>query len=78
MEKHREKKIHIDRAYTLRQNGFVKNLIEGKLEGKVPRGRPRDKYISEGCLRVENAGNANKGKKETIVSGCNVDGKIVW
>jgi hypothetical protein len=30
-------------AHTLRYNGFVKNIIEGKIEGKVPRGRPRDK-----------------------------------
>jgi hypothetical protein len=30
-------------VHTLRHNGLVKNIIEGKLEGKVLRGRPRDK-----------------------------------
>jgi hypothetical protein len=29
----------------LRDNEFVKNIIEGKIEGKVPRVRPRDKYM---------------------------------
>jgi hypothetical protein len=32
---------------TLRQNGFVKNPIEGEIEGNVPRGRPRDEYSIE-------------------------------
>jgi hypothetical protein len=30
-------------GHTLRHNGRVKNIIEGKIEEKVPRGRPRDK-----------------------------------
>jgi hypothetical protein len=25
----------------------VKNIIDGKIEGKVPRGRPRDKYMGK-------------------------------
>jgi hypothetical protein len=25
----------------------VKNIIEGKIEGKVPRGRPWDKYMGQ-------------------------------
>jgi hypothetical protein len=25
----------------------VKNIIEGKIEGKVPRGRTRDKYMGQ-------------------------------
>jgi hypothetical protein len=32
-------------GHTLRQNGFAKNIIERKIEGKVPRGRPRDKCM---------------------------------
>jgi hypothetical protein len=32
---------------TLRDNGFVKNIIEGKIEGKIRRGRPREKYIGQ-------------------------------
>jgi hypothetical protein len=31
----------------LRHNGFVKIIIEGKIEGKVRRGRPRDKSIGQ-------------------------------
>jgi hypothetical protein len=34
-------------VHTLRHNGFVKNIIDGKIEGKVPRGRPRDKYMGQ-------------------------------
>jgi hypothetical protein len=34
-------------GHTLRHNGFVKNMIEGKKEGKVLRGRPRDKYMGQ-------------------------------
>jgi hypothetical protein len=34
-------------GHTLRHNGFVKNIIEGKIEGKDPRGRPRDKYMGQ-------------------------------
>jgi hypothetical protein len=32
-------------GHTLRHNGFVKNIIEGKIEGKVSRERPRDKCM---------------------------------
>jgi hypothetical protein len=31
----------------LRDNGFVKNITDGKIEGKAPRGRPRDKYMGQ-------------------------------
>jgi hypothetical protein len=31
-------------AYSLRYNGFVKNITEGKIERDVPRGSPRKKY----------------------------------
>jgi hypothetical protein len=34
-------------GHTLRRNGFVKNIIEGEIEGKVLRGRPRDKYMGQ-------------------------------
>jgi hypothetical protein len=34
-------------GHTLRHNGFVKNIMEGKIEGKVLRGRPRDKYMGQ-------------------------------
>jgi hypothetical protein len=34
-------------ATPLRYNGSVKNIIEGKIEGKVPRGRPRKKYLGQ-------------------------------
>jgi hypothetical protein len=30
----------------------VKNIIDGKKEGKVPRGRPRDKYMGQIKKRV--------------------------
>ena len=40
-------------GHTLRHNGFVKNIIEGKIEGKVPRGRPRDKYIGQIKKKVQ-------------------------
>jgi hypothetical protein len=43
---HREKKNQMDRP-TFRHNGFVKNIIEGKIEGEVLRGRPRDKYMGQ-------------------------------
>ena len=29
-----------------RQNGFLTHALEGKLEGKIPRGRPRTTWIS--------------------------------
>jgi hypothetical protein len=34
-------------GHTLRHNGLVKNIKEGKIEGKVIRGRPRDKYMGQ-------------------------------
>jgi hypothetical protein len=34
-------------CHTLRRNGFVKNITEGKIEGKVPRGRPKDEYMGQ-------------------------------
>jgi hypothetical protein len=39
IEKRRTRQI----GHTLRHNGFVKNIVEGKIEGKVP--RRRDKCI---------------------------------
>jgi hypothetical protein len=32
--------------------GFVKNIIEGKIEGQVQRGRPRDEYMGQIKNRV--------------------------
>jgi hypothetical protein len=34
-------------AHPRRHNGFKRNIIEGKREGKVPRGRPRNKYMGQ-------------------------------
>jgi hypothetical protein len=34
-------------GHALRQNGFVTNIVEGKIEGKVSIGRPRDKYMGQ-------------------------------
>ncbi|KAG8226660.1 hypothetical protein J437_LFUL005746 [Ladona fulva] len=34
-------------GHILRQNGFVRKVLEDKIEGKAPRGRPRDKYINQ-------------------------------
>jgi hypothetical protein len=31
----------------------VKNIVEGKIEGKVPRGRPRDKYMGQFKKKVQ-------------------------
>jgi hypothetical protein len=36
----------------LRHNEFVKNIIEGKIEGKVLRERPRDKYMAQIKMKV--------------------------
>jgi hypothetical protein len=41
MEKRRTRWI----CHTMRHNGFAKNIIGGKIKGKVPRGRPRIKYM---------------------------------
>jgi hypothetical protein len=40
-------------GHTLRHNRFVKSIIEGKIEGKVPRGRPRDKYMGQIKKKVQ-------------------------
>jgi hypothetical protein len=34
-------------GHTLRDNGFMKKITEGKIEGKVPRGRPRNNYMGQ-------------------------------
>jgi hypothetical protein len=39
-------------GHTLRHNGLVKNVIEGEIEGKVLRARPREKYIGHLKKRV--------------------------
>jgi hypothetical protein len=46
VEQHREKKNQVD-CQTLRNDGFVKKITEGKIEGKVPRGRPRDTCMGQ-------------------------------
>jgi hypothetical protein len=45
-------------GHTLRHNRLVKNIIEGKIEGKVPRGSLRDKYM--GKIRKYIARNTRK------------------
>jgi hypothetical protein len=46
MEHNRGKTNRMD-WHTLRHNGAMKNIIEGKIEGKVLRGRPRDEYTGQ-------------------------------
>jgi hypothetical protein len=42
-------------GHVMRHNNYVRSIIEGKTEGKAPRGRPRDKYLGKI--------NKNMGKK---------------
>jgi hypothetical protein len=31
----------------MRQNNYVRSIMERKIEGKTPRGRPGDKYLGQ-------------------------------
>jgi hypothetical protein len=57
-------------GHTLRHNGFVKNIIEGRIEGKVPRERPRDKYMGPIKKKVH-------CKKYQVVSQLTID-RVGW
>jgi len=52
-------------GHLLRGDSLQKEIIEGRLEGKRCRGRPRQKLLEEGCRELKRHG-TTAGKMETL------------
>ena len=67
--------------HVVRGDGLMKLVLEGRMEGKIPRGRPRMGMIDD--VLDETYGDTNLNKLQTtqntalrIITGCTVDTNI--